>query len=134
MADMKIRNRKRFERQVSRLGAAIVDECKPVLLKNAMELEAAIRPDVPRKEGDLEDTLGTYEVPDSNGQAWRVIEGARRGSGGKGFYATWQEFGWMGSPGTPHFFFHLRRLKARFRQRLSRAVKRALLRNFKNGG
>jgi len=134
MADMKIRNRKRFERQVSRLGAAIVDECKPVLLKNAMELEAAIRPDVPRKEGDLEDTLGTYEVPDSNGQAWRVIEGARRGTGGKGFHATFQEFGWLGHPGSPHFFFHVRRLRARGLQRIRRAVKRALLRNFKNGG
>lgn len=133
MGDVRFKGRARFMRQLRHLGPEIIDELKPILEKNARELEAAIQPDVPKAEGDLEDTLTAYEVEGSNGQAWRVVEGARRGTGGKGFYGTWQEFGWLGHPGSPHFFFHLRRLKARFRARLARGVKRAVKRNFYNG-
>lgn len=134
MGEVTIKNRKRFQRQLEKLGSAIIDECKPVLEQNARELEGAIGPDIPRNSGDLEDTLDCYEVAGSDGQAWRVVEGASRASGDKGFWATFQEFGWLGHPGSPHFFFHVRRLRSRFRARLSRAVKRAVLRNFKNGG
>ena len=133
MAQVRIKGRQRFMRQLRRLGPEIIDECKPVLEKNARELEAAIRPDVPQAEGDLEETLDAYEVSESNGQAWRVVEGAARGSGGKGFYGTWQQFGWSGNPGSPHFFFHVRRLRARFRARLAKAVRTAVKRNFRNG-
>lgn len=134
MGTVRFKGKERFLRQLNRLGSAIVDECKPVLEKNARELEAAINPDIPRDEGELASTLDVYEVRDSNGQAWRVVEGASRASHGKGFWATFQEFGWLGHPGSPHFFFHVRRLKGRFRGRLTRAVKRAVTRNFRNGG
>lgn len=133
MGDVRIKGRERFQRQLARLGSAIVDDLKPVLERNARELEAAIGPDVPQARGDLEETLDAYEVEGSNGQAWRVVEGAKRGSGGKGFYGTWQEFGWLGHSGSPHFFFHVRRLRSRFRARISRAAKKAIVRNFRNG-
>ena len=134
MGSVRIKGKERFRRQLARIGPAIVDECKPVLERNARELEAAIRPDIPKAEGDLETTLDAYEVTESNGQAWRVVEGAVRGTDGVGFYATWQEFGWLGHSGSPHFFYHVRRLRVRFRARLSRAARKAIMRNFKNGG
>lgn len=133
MGEVRIKGRQRFLRQLARLGPELVDDLKPVLERNTRELEAAIRPDIPKAEGDLEETLAAYEVDGSNGQAWRVVEGARRGSGGKGFYGTWQEFGWLGHSGSPHFFFHVRRLRSRFRARISRAAKKAIMRNFRNG-
>lgn len=133
MARMTFRGKERFLRQLKRLGPELIGDLKPVLEKNAKELADAIRRDVPKLSGDLEDTVDEYEVRESSGQAWRVVEGASRDTDEKGFYGTWQEFGWAGHLGRPHFFFHVRRLRSKFRARLSRAAKRSITRNFRNG-
>jgi hypothetical protein len=134
MAKVRITGKERFRRQLERLGDALADDLKPILERNARELEAAIRVDVPvGATEDLSETLTAYEITDSQGLAWRVVEGSRREGGGKAFYATFQEFGTLGGPAQPHFFFNFRRLRGRFRSRISRAVKKAVLRNFQNG-
>jgi HK97 gp10 family phage protein len=127
---VRIKGREKYQRQLRRLGEDVAAAARPVLARNANELANAVRRDVPVDEADLKQTVAAYVVPESKGIAWRVVEGARRATGGDGFYATFQEFGTSQHRPQPHFFPNYRRLRARFRSRLSTAIRKALKARF----
>jgi HK97 gp10 family phage protein len=107
------------------IPAAIKGEVRVAMAENRAELVEAIKARVPVDEGELRDTVRSYDASDEARIRSVVVEGE-----GMEPKARAQEFGRPDMEPQPHFFPTYREKKRKFRNRLARAATRGAKRAF----
>lgn len=121
-----IRGRANFRRRVKALKPEIRKAARAALAENSAEFEADVKADIPKGPDEVvAGTVRRYAVHGAYALIFRVVVGAARGTGEKGFWATFLEFGTSAMRSQPFFFYNARRKRSKYRGRLSRATAKA---------
>lgn len=109
----------RFKRRLAAIPARMRAEVKAALDANADELVEAQRGLVPVDDGVLRDSIRKED-----GRHELAVE--VKAGGGKAFYAHFVEFGTQATPARPFFFGPYRARRRRFKNRVARAMRKAI--------
>ncbi len=133
----KITGRRNIAQRLSRIPKAVKAAVKPALDKSADELVAAQRSLAPSDDGTLRASIQWHE----SGELKRTVEAGgpsttrpvRSGAGVTYDYAVAQEFGTQKMPANPFFWPGYRLTRKRIRNRIKRAISKAVKEEFGSG-
>lgn len=115
--DNRFQNKAKLLARFQAIPKEIKGEVRVAMAQNRTELVDAIKARVPVDEGDLRDTVRSYDASDDSRIRAVVVEGE-----GMETKARAQEFGRPDMEAQPHFFPTYREKKRKFRNRVARAA------------